>query len=79
MPVPRLLLGGRNQVDNGKEAFFNLFNKPIYHSKHKIELLIVSNRGTDISQVKQIFESTSKNLGVDLNLLHEEFKDRRVQ
>lgn len=36
IPVPKLALGGNNAVDNGKEAFFNLFNKPIYASKHSV-------------------------------------------
>ena len=41
IPMPRLKLGENNSVDEGKEAFFNLFNKPIYSNKHDIKCAIL--------------------------------------
>ncbi len=39
--TPRLALGDDQKVQEGKEAFFNLFNQPIYASKHKVKLAIL--------------------------------------
>jgi len=36
IPLPRLSLGDNKSVEEGKQSFFNLFNKPIYASKHSI-------------------------------------------
>jgi hypothetical protein len=57
-------LGKGNCVEKGKEAFFNLFNKPIYASKHNINCAIIYFRGADISGMVDTFKKTSVNLRV---------------
>jgi hypothetical protein len=49
IPAPLLKLGNRDSVEKGKEAFFNLFNKPIFMSKHEVRCAIIYFKGTDIS------------------------------
>jgi hypothetical protein len=46
--TPTLELGKKNTVDRGKEAFFNLFNKPIFAAKHKIDMGIIFFKGVQL-------------------------------
>lgn len=62
--MPRITLGEDNAIEKGKEAFFNLFNKPIFSSKHSIRCGIVYFSGQDTGQLLDTFESTSRNLKV---------------
>lgn len=64
--TPMLELGKDNCVDKGKEAFFNLFNKPIYSSKHNVNCAVIYFRGADINGLADTFKKTSNNLGVRL-------------
>lgn len=64
IPAPFLELGKNNSIDKGKEAFFNLFNKPIFASKHSINLGIIYAKSTDIRSLIDTFEKTSVNLAV---------------
>jgi hypothetical protein len=41
IPMPKLNLGDNYAVEQGKEAFFNLYNKPIYSSKHSVKCAIL--------------------------------------
>jgi aubergine-like protein len=68
IPSPILELGRDNSVDRGKEACFNLFNKPIFASKHPINLAVIFQRGTDVRMVLDTFSKTSTNLGVTLRI-----------
>jgi aubergine len=68
IPAPTLELGGKDRIDPGKESCFNLFNKPIFASKHPINLGVLFQRGTDIRQVLDTFTNTSRNLGVNLHI-----------
>jgi hypothetical protein len=43
-----------------------LFNKPIFSAKHMIDLGIICSKGTQLEFMLNTFESTSKNLGVEL-------------
>jgi hypothetical protein len=79
IPVPQLQLGGMNSVEQGKESYFNLFNKPIYSSKHDIECGIVFFKGTDIRQLITVFESTSKNLKVTFSYKEYEVQGRNAR
>jgi hypothetical protein len=63
IPVPRISLGQEEKVQDGKEAFFNLFSQPIYAAKHKVKLAILYFRA-DLRDMIRTFESTSKNLKV---------------
>lgn len=79
IPVPRLLLGAKNSVEEGKEAFFNLFNKPIYSPKHEVYLGMIFFRGTDVKAMVSTFTTTSKNLGVSLKIKEYEISGRSVK
>ena len=48
VPVPKLMLGKENAVEKGKEAFFQLFSKPIFSGKHEIPCTVISSKGADI-------------------------------
>jgi hypothetical protein len=54
-------------VDRGKEAFFNLFNKPIFAAKHKIDLGMIYFKGTHLDSMIGIFKSTAANISADLS------------
>jgi len=68
MPAPMLELGKKNSVEKGKEAFFNLFNKPIFASKHDIACALIYFKGTDVNGLIDTFTRTSANLGVSLKI-----------
>ena len=76
IPVPRISLGGSHCIDQGKEAFFQLYSKPIYASKHSIRCALIYFRA-DIRDLVRTFESTAKNLDVKLTLEQIEAKDDR--
>ena len=63
--TPRIALGDDQRFQDGKEAFFNLFSQPIYASKHKIKLAILFFRA-DLRELIRTFESTSRNLKVEM-------------
>ncbi len=63
-------------MQDGKEAFFNLFNQPIYANKHKVKLAIVYFRA-DLRDLLRTFDSTSRNLGVELEYEKYEIRDER--
>ena len=64
IPMPRLQLGENNSIEEGKEAFFNLFNKPIYSGRHGVRCGIIYFNGQDTRPILDTFESTSRNLRV---------------
>jgi hypothetical protein len=66
IPMPRITLGENNAIEEGKEAFFNLYNKPIYASKHSIRCGIIYFAGQDTRCLLDTFESTARNLRVKL-------------
>lgn len=74
--APILELGGKNSVQEGKEAFFNLFRDPIYQPKHSIKLAILFWRA-DLRDMLSTFENTSKNLKVDFSFSKYEMRDDR--
>jgi hypothetical protein len=51
IPMPRLALGENQAVEEGKEAFFNLFNKPIFSNKHSVRCAIIAFSGQDTHQL----------------------------
>lgn len=53
--MPRITLGEDNAIEKGKEPFFNLFNKPIFSSKHSIRCGIVYFSGQDTGQLLDTF------------------------
>jgi hypothetical protein len=63
MAAPTLELGKSNAVDRGREAFFQLYNKPIYNAKHAIDLGIICSKGAQLEFMLTTFENTSKTLG----------------
>lgn len=65
--TPMLELGNKNSVDRGREAFFQLFNKPIFNAKHAIDLGVICSKGAQLDFMLNTFDSTSKNLGVSLS------------
>ncbi len=75
IPLPRLSLGDNHAVEDRKQTFFNLFNKPIFQSKHGILLGIVHAQ-IDLRDLLRTFENTSKNLKVDLEFLTEQIDGR---
>lgn len=62
--MPRINLGDSNSIEEGKEAFFQLHSKPIFHSKHSIRCGIVYFSGQDVRLLLDTFEETSKRLKV---------------
>lgn len=60
--APTIALGGKKYVDNGKQAFFNLYSQPIYSNRYGVKLAIIYFSGVDINNVARIFEATAKNL-----------------
>ena len=62
--TPRVTLGKDNCIEEGKEAFFNLYNKPIYANKHKIRCGVISFKSADLRDLYRTFEQTSRNLQV---------------
>jgi hypothetical protein len=66
IPMPRINLGENQSIEEGKEAFFNLFNKPIYGSKHNIRCGIIYFAGQETRPLLDTFESTSRNLRVKM-------------
>lgn len=69
IPNPRITLGEHNSIEEGKEGFFNLFNKPIFASKHSIKCGIIYFNGVDTRGLIDTFESTSRNLKVKLEVV----------
>lgn len=69
IPMPKLALGDDNSVEQGKEAFFNLYNKPIYAGKHSVKCGIIYFNGVDTRPLIDTFESTSRNLHVKLEIV----------
>lgn len=62
--MPRITLGDNNKIEEGKEAFFQLHSKPIFHSKHSIKCGIIYFSGQDTRLLLDTFEETSKRLNV---------------
>ena len=62
-------MGGNRFVDNGKQAFFNLYSQPIYSNKYNVRLGIIFFTGVDITNMIRIFEATAKNLEVNLTVI----------
>lgn len=52
----------------GKEAFFSLFDKPVFSGKHGINLAVVFQKGMDIGDMINTFTNTSKKLKVDFKV-----------
>lgn len=77
IPTPKLELGNNNAVDQGKEAFFNLFSKPIYASKHSIKCAIIYFQSADVSAMIKTFTDTSRNLGVEFEITKLDAGDSR--
>jgi hypothetical protein len=69
IPMPRINLGENYSVEEGKEAFFNLFNKPIYASKHSVRCGVIYFANQETRQVLDTFESTSRNLHVKMEIV----------
>jgi hypothetical protein len=61
---PTLELGKKKTVDKGKEAFFNLFDRPIFHAKHPVDMGIIYFKGVDLKYMVDTFTKTSTNLCV---------------
>jgi hypothetical protein len=76
IPTPRIELGSGQKVQDGKEAFFNLFSQPIYQAKHKIKLAILYFRA-DLRELIKTFENTFRNLQVEFNYEKYELRDER--
>lgn len=47
IPMPQLALGDNQAIPEGKQAFFNLFDKPIFSSKHNIKCGLIAFSGQD--------------------------------
>ena len=54
-PVPTLELGKGNNIERGKESFFQLFNKPIFSGKHDIPCTILYGKGADVNPMVDVF------------------------
>jgi len=65
---PSLDLGRHKTVAKGREANFQLYGEPIYDPKHKVKIIMLYDRGQDISFMKKTFESTARNLDVELKI-----------
>jgi hypothetical protein len=68
--APSIALGGNKFVDNGKQAFFNLYSQPVYSNRNSVKLAIIYFTGVDINNVARIFEATAKNLEIELEVIH---------
>ena len=55
-------------VAKGREANFQLYGEPIYDPKHKVKIIMLYDRGQYISFMKKTFESTARNLDVELKI-----------
>jgi hypothetical protein len=62
--MPKIDLGEHNRIEEGKEAFFQLWGKPIFNSKHSIKCGIVYFSGQDTGLLLDTFNETSKKLKV---------------
>jgi hypothetical protein len=51
-------------VGSGKEANFQLFDKPIYSNRHSVKCGIVVVKNTDLRDLLRTFSATSEKLGV---------------
>jgi hypothetical protein len=60
--APIIALGRNKFVEDGKQAFFNLYSQPIYCGKHQVRLGIIYFNGVDVNNIGRIFEATAKNL-----------------
>lgn len=70
IPTPQLDLGKQRDtpcaVPIGKEACFQLFDKPIFSSRHNVKCGIVVARNTDLRDLLRVFTATSEKLGVKM-------------
>ncbi len=64
IPMPRINLGENRSVEEGKEAFFQLYRDPIFASKHSVKCAIIYFRGQETGPLIQTFDSTSRTLKV---------------
>ena len=67
--APCIALGDNKCVDNGKQAFFNLYSQPIYSNKYSVRLGVIYFTGVDVNNVIRIFETTARNLDVRLDTI----------
>ena len=65
IPAPRITLGSNQAVDSGKESFFNLFAQPIYSSKHSLKVGMIYFRNSDVNQIIDLFQDTSRKLKIE--------------
>ena len=61
-------MGNNNFVLKGKEAFFSLFDKPVFSGKHGINLAIVFGKGVDVQPMIGTFTNTARNLKVEFKV-----------
>lgn len=67
MIEPRLMLGPGNQIETGRAASFQLFNKPLYSSKEVVNMLLVSFSNFDPKNLLSIFKSTADMMKLKIN------------
>lgn len=65
---PTLELGNKQVVQKGKEAFFNLFDKPIFQAKHNICVVILHTKYADVGGLVDTLTKTARNLKVELSV-----------
>lgn len=64
VPLPRLELGNKRNVEKGRESGFQLFRDPLYSTRESISCGVFAMQGVDTRPVISTFESTSRNIGV---------------
>jgi hypothetical protein len=54
IPLPKLQLGDRNSVEEGKQANFRLFNQPLYSTKIKMNVACLAFRDFNIGSLENV-------------------------
>jgi hypothetical protein len=64
---PALELGKKQYVQKGKEANFQLYDKPLFQVKHALDIVVIFQKNCrDIPDMIKTFENTSKVFKIDL-------------
>jgi hypothetical protein len=66
IPPPVLQLGKNETIPKGKEAFFQLFDKPVFSGKKDLLCGMVCGRSVDTKFLLETLHNTTKKLGVNL-------------
>ena len=74
LPSPELQLGKRDKIDDFKVTNFQLFNKQLYSPDVSLRISIICPTETDLTEAKNVMNSTSKNLGLYLSIVPQHIK-----